>query len=437
MLTTRGLSNLSTYKIFKEKIKEYVKTGIDLKLDRLEVVLNLLKKPQEKLKCIHVAGTNGKGSVCTILSHILKNSGYKVGLFISPHVIDFKERIQINNEFIKEEDFFYILSSIEPLLVKLKNEENILLTEFEVITTIAFLYFFEKKCDLVILETGLGGRLDATNVIKKPLVSLITSISKDHTNILGKSLEEIALEKAGIIKENAPIICNCNISKEALEVIKKVAESKNSEFIISKNNIKVLKESYKKTLFEVEKDIYRLSLPGMHQILNISTVFACLEKLKKIGYEIPKNAVKLALKEIKHPSRLEILSENPTIILDGAHNEEGIESLKKYILKYFRKKTLYAVVGFLQDKFLGTALKEILPIFKRVILVKVNNERSFSLLELSSIVKKYNKNTYCAENFKTALNYAKNLVKNEDDIIFIFGSLYLAEEVRNYLFKKV
>lgn len=430
MIKIRGFSNLSTYKIFKEKIKEYVKTGIDLKLDRLKIVLNFLKNPQEKLKCIHVAGTNGKGSVCTILSYTLKNSGYKVGLFISPHVIDFKERIQINNEFIKKEDFFSILKEIEPLLIKLKNEENILLTEFEVITTIAFLYFLKKKCDLVILETGLGGRLDATNVIKKPLVSLITSISKDHTNILGSSLEEIAFEKAGIVKEGTPVICNYSIGEEALKVIKKVAESKNSEFIISKNNIKILKDSYKETLFELENDTYKLSLPGVHQILNVSTVCACLEKLKKIGHKIPKNALKKALVEVKHPARLEILSESPTIILDGAHNEEGIMYLKDYIFKYFKNKNLYAIIGFLQDKFLGTALEEILHIFRKITLVKVNNERSFNLSDLFNIVKKYNKNIYCAENLKIALRYTKKLVKNIDDVIFIFGSLYLAEEVK-------
>ena len=429
----RGFNGLSTYKIFKNEMKEYLKTGIGLKLDRLKVVLNFLKNPQEELKCIHVAGTNGKGSVCTILSYILKNSGYKVGLFISPHVIDFKERIQVDNEFIKEKDFFIILRRIKTLLVKLKNEENILLTEFEVITTVAFLYFFEKKCDLVILETGLGGELDATNVIKRPLVSVITSIAKDHTNILGNSLEKIAFAKAGIIKEGAPVICNYNIGGEALKVIKKVAENKNSEIIISKNNIKILKENYKETSFELENDTYKLSLPGTHQILNVSTVCACLEKLKKIGCKIPKNAIKKALEEVKHPARLEILSENPTIILDGSHNEEGIKSLKDYIFKYFRNKTLYAIVGFLQDKFLGTALKEILPVFSGVVPVRVNNERSFKLLNLFSIVKKYNQNIYCAKNFKTALRYTKNLVKNNDDVIFIFGSLYLAEEAKKYL----
>ena len=151
-----------------------------------------------------------------------------------------------------------------------------------------------------------------------------------------------------------------------------------------------------------------MSLPGTHQILNVSTVCACLEKLKKIGCKIPKNAIKKALEEVKHPARLEILSENPTIILDGSHNEEGIKSLKDYIFKYFRNKTLYAIVGFLQDKFLGTALKEILPVFSGVVPVRVNNERSFKLLNLFSIVKKYNQNIYCAKNFKTALRYTKS-----------------------------
>ena len=402
---------------------------MDLKLDRLERVLNFLENPQESLKCIHVAGTNGKGSVCSILSYILKNSRYQVGLFISPHVIDFKERIQVNNKFIKEAEFFNILNRIEPVLLKLKKEENVLLTEFEIIITVAFLYFLEKKCNFVILETGLGGRLDATNIIKKPIVSLITSISKDHTNILGNTLEEISFEKAGIIKKNIPIICNYGIEKKALNVIKKVAKSQNSEFIISKNNIKILKATYKNTLIEAKNTIYKLNLPGQHQMLNLSTVFACVEKLKEFGYKIKKDAIKKALEKVKHPARLEILTEKPTVILDGAHNEEGIKSLKNYILKYFKNKNLYAVVGFLKDKFLGKALEEILPIFKKIILLEVNSERSFNILDLSNLVKKYNKNIYCAKNIELALEYAKSLVK-KDDVIFIFGSLYLAEEVK-------
>ena len=423
---------MDTYKIFKEKVKKYAMKGIVLKLDPLKRALNFLGDPQESLKCIHVAGTNGKGSVCSILSYILKSSGYKVGLFISPHVIDFKERIQIDNKFIKEVEFFDILNRIEPVLLKLKREENILLTEFEIITTIAFLYFLEKKCDFVILETGLGGRLDATNVIKKPVVSLITSISKDHTNILGDTLEKISFEKAGIIKNNAPVICNYSIEKKALSVIEKIAKSQNSEFIISENNIKILKATYKNTLIETENTVYQLNLPGQHQVVNVSTVFACLEKLKQMGYKIMKQATKKALKMVKHPARLEILTEKPTIILDGAHNEEGIKSLKNYILKYFKNENLYAVVGFLKDKFLGDALKEILPVFKKIALSEVNSERSFNILDLSSLVKKYNKNIYCTKSVELAIEYAKKIAK-KNDVIFVFGSLYLAEEVKKVL----
>ena len=284
----------------------------------------------------------------------------------------------------------------------------------------------------MILETGLGGRLDATNIIKKPIISVITSISKDHTNILGNTLKKIAFEKAGIIKKNVPIICNYSIKKEALDVLKKIAKSKNSEIIISKNNIKILKETYKNTLIETENTIYKLNLPGQHQVLNISTVFSCVDKLKYMGYKISKEKITKALEKVEHPARLEILSESPTIILDGAHNEDGIYNLKSYILKHFGKKDVYAIFSSLKDKYFGTALEKILPIFKKVILVEVNNERSFSILDLCNLVKKYNENIKCSEGFESALKYVKALVK-KDDVVFIFGSLYLAEEVKEYL----
>lgn len=513
------------YKKFKEKIKKYTHSDIDLSLNRLKYVLNFLSNPQEELKCIHVAGTNGKGSVCSILSYILKNSGYRVGLFISPHVKDFTERIQVNNKNIIEKKFFSILEEIEPVLLNLNISYNVFLTEFELICVIAFLYFKNENCEIVVLETGLGGRLDATNIIKNPLFCVITSISKDHTNILGNNIEKIAFEKAGIIKSGCPVICGPKVKGKALEVIKKIAnirkskiiipvnttdgvnltevilESDNSEEVAEKTNtiiksvypktegpdvkkiiahknrietltlknyenikkgkptkitnernkplktepgilaievitykydIKILEEDHSKTIIELNDEKYTISLPGRHQVENVRTVFLCLELLKKRGYKIPKCAIKKALVEVKHPARLEILRTDPLIILDGAHNAEGIYSLYHYISTHFKGKKIYGILGLLKDKFFGDSLSKILPLFSKLVVVEVNNKRTFRLEEIYNLVKKNtNKVTY-ASNFVAAFNSLRNTLK-KDDVLVIFGSLYLAEEVKKYL----
>ena len=231
----------------KTDFKKYSKNEIDLNLKRLKIVLRLLGNPEKKLKFIHVAGTNGKGSVCNMISHILKNSGYKTGLYISPHVTDYKERFQINNKNISNEELKEILDETKPILSKLREENKIVLTAFELTTVIAFKYFCKNNCDIVVLETGLGGRLDATNVIENPIVSIITSISLDHTDFLGDNLEKIALEKSGIIKRHVPVICGPNIDIGPLSVIKNVAKKMESKFIVANiGNVKVIRENFYK-----------------------------------------------------------------------------------------------------------------------------------------------------------------------------------------------
>ncbi len=528
------------YKKFKEKIKEYILSGVDLSLNRLRCVLKHLNNPQEDLDYIHVAGTNGKGSVCTILSHLLKESGYRVGLFISPHVTDFTERIQVNSVNIQERDFFSILEQIEPLLMNLCATRKVFLTEFELIFVISLLYFKKKNCEIVVLETGLGGRLDATNVIKKPLLCVITSISKDHTDILGDSIKKIAFEKAGIIKSGCPLVCGQNVRGKALEVIKKEAKSKGcqiilykntvecahpevkkssaddsldlwkhkkykinekdpvdgdlrvkcitreatekisldnegmvvprlgsfnemdfkkcgnvikndakkvtditdvessfesekKELVVYKNSIKVLYEDYSKTIVELNGENCTINLPGRHQLENVCTSFLCVDFLRTIGFKIPKLAVKKALVEIKHPARLEILNKDPLIILDGAHNEEGINSLCSYILTHFKSKKVYGILGLLKDKFIGESLNKILPLFSKLIVTKVNNERTFKLEEIYNLVNRDSKEVICADNFATAFDISKNIMK-EEDVLIIFGSLYLAEEAKKHTF---
>lgn len=417
--------------------KKYTRPASDLTLSRIKLLLNLLGNPEKNLKFIHVAGTNGKGSVCTMLSYILKNSGYKTGLYTSPHIINFRERFKINNKMVSNLDLLNILKEIAPKILNLINEKNISLTEFELTTVIAFFYFYKNKCDIVILETGLGGRLDATNAIDTPLFSVITSLSLDHTNTLGNTLEKIALEKAGIIKKNKPVICGPNIEFNALNVIKNVAKAKYSEVVIAKNNnIKILKETFFSTVFKRNEKIFNLNLAGRHQIDNVSTVFECVNLLNKLGYKIAENSIFKSLSEVRHPARLEILGKEPLIILDGAHNKAGIDALYQYILMHFGGKRIIGIFAMLKNKYTGDSLAKILPLFSSLIVLEIkNNERSYSPEEIYSLAKKYNRNVI----YKSSVAEALSLVyytANKEDIVIIFGSLYLAGNIRNQIFGK-
>ena len=415
-------------------LRNYSNSKIDLNLERLKIALKLLNNPEKKLKFIHVAGTNGKGSACTMISHILKNSGYKTGLYISPHVTDYKERFQINNKNISNTELKEILDETKSVLSKLREENKIVLTVFELTTVIAFKYFCKNNCDIVVLETGLGGRLDATNVIENPVVSIITSISLDHTDFLGDNLEKIALEKSGIIKRHVPVICGPNIDIGPLSVIKNVAKKMESKFIVANiSNVKVIRENFYETIFERDNKIFKLNLPGRHQIYNVCIVFECVELLKKLGYKILDRSIYNSLKEVSHPARLEILSKKPLIILDGAHNEEGIESLHEYISKRFSNKRIIGVFSMLKDKYMGTALSKILKLFSLLIVLKIENEtRALPIKEVYNLAKKYNKNIVCKNNSEDAIRYLFSIINNYD-VTIIFGSLYLAGKIRKLI----
>lgn len=382
-------------------------------LCRIKEVLQRLGNPQDKFKSIHIAGTNGKGSVSAMLSNIFTRAEFKTGLFISPFIIDFRERIQINNEYISERD-----------LVEFSNrviKTNIKLTEFEFITAVAFLYFAEQNCDIAIIETGLGGRLDATNTLSSPLVSVITKIGLDHTAILGNTVSEIAEEKCGIIK-NCPTVTSANQQKEALDII---IENSKSLFIPDKEKLKIINNQEFGNTFIYKGYEYKLSLCGDYQIENALIV---LDTVHASGYDIPYNIIYEALKETRFPARMEIVSRKPLIIIDGAHNPDGAFVLARELKKYQGKVT--AIIGMMKDKNYNEFLKNTLCYCKAAVVVEVKNiPRSLKAEELQKSASLFCE-CYKSDDYDEAIKTAK-LVSNGEPI-FIFGSLYLASQIRKH-----
>lgn len=343
---------------------------INLGLERIQKALDLLGNPQKQLKFIHVAGTNGKGSVCAMLSAILKDSGMqerkdvKIGLFTSPHVFEYTERIKINDIEIEKEVFAKKIINI----VEIADKNDIHLTEFEILTAVAFEYFAENKVDVVILETGLGGRLDATNVIKTNLCSIITHIDLDHTERLGNTIEKISLEKAGIIKSNCPVIISPK--NAGFNFIKKIAESKNSEII----------DVGEVPIFLAEKS----ALKGAYQQENLALVLSAIDILNQKGFEITLEMIESGLKKVQHPCRFEFVRDK-NLIIDGAHNPNGAKALRESLEKTFPNQKFKFIFGCLKNKEYSSMMKNLFTSKDEIYFYQFNNPNSCSYEELAGI----------------------------------------------------
>lgn len=388
--------------------------GLPTTLDRIKTVLDKLGNPQDKLKAIHIAGTNGKGSISSMLASVFKCAGYKTGLFISPYIIDFTERIQINGDFISKEDLCEYAKRVK--------ETGVALTEFEFITATAFLYFKEQNIDILICETGLGGRLDATNTLDNLVAGVITKIGLDHTAILGDSISEITKEKCGILRDGV-VVTSSNQEKDALDVIKSYADNL---IIPQMNDCEIIKSDFSGNTFIYKGEKFDISLCGKYQVENAITV---IETIRNSGYDISYNTLYKGLKETTFPARLEVLKENPLIILDGAHNPDGAKVLAEELKKYSGKIT--AIIGMMKDKDYKEVLKITLPFCKNAICVGVENlPRSLSAEELFENAKEF-----CS--CETSLDYVTAIEKAKEisngNPIFIFGSLYLAADIRKLL----
>ena len=384
-------------------------------LDRITLALNRLCNPQDNFKSIHIAGTNGKGSVSAMLAKIFETAGYKTGLYISPFVIDFRERIQINGEFISEEDLVKYSQRVIDMGVKM--------TEFEFITAAAFSYFSDKKCDILIAETGLGGRLDATNTLKNTAATVITKIGLDHLGVLGDTVEKIAAEKCGIIKDCPVTVTSSNQRKEALSVIERFS---NRLVTPDLSGLTVLKSDENGNRIIYKNKEYNISLCGEYQIENAVTV---IETVEASGYDIPYETVKTALAKTFFPARAEIICKNPLVVLDGAHNPDGAAELSKILKKYGGRVT--ALIGVMRDKDYKAVLKATLPLCRSAVAVTVEDmPRTLDRDTLAAEASRYC-TAQAAENYEEAIKTAAMLAGK--DPVFVFGSLYLAGGIRQKL----
>ncbi len=415
-----------------EYIHSLEKFGIKPGMERIRALCAELGNPQDKLKVIHIAGTNGKGSTSTVISNILRKSGYNTGLFISPYVTDFRERIQYNGNMIEKNELAECVEKVKSAIDKL-SAKNIQPTEFEAVTAAAFLYFEKKKCDFVVLEVGLGGRLDSTNVILAPYVSVITSISLDHTAILGDTIEEIAAEKSGIIKFGAETVVYPFQDEKAMAVIRKTCEEKcNTLRIPDVSKLDIIGEFLDGTQAVYDGIGFVLPLAGEHMIYNTCTAIEAVRSLSRLGIVVSENAIKEGIESTIMPARTELIKKKPVVILDGGHNEGCADALSSFIGRHLSDKRIVMVCSIMADKDYESYLSAVAPLAETFIATKADVPRAMSSAELAENAKKYCGNCYDISDPSKAITAAHNILQS-DDALVVCGSFYLAGEIRDNL----
>lgn len=426
-----------TYQQSLEKIHSLLHLGSRPGLDRMLKLLDKIGNPQNKCKFVHIAGTNGKGSVSQMISSVLTEAKLKTGLFISPFITDFRERIQINGQMIPEQSLAHAVEYIFPIVEEMAEKGDII-TEFEFVNAVAFYYYAKENCDIVVLETGMGGLLDCTNTIPSPLCSVITPIALDHTAVLGDTIEKITFQKCGIIKENSFTVIGEQTDK-AIErqIVKYCVEHKNIYHFAEDCKFKVISSSLEGTTVKYKGRKLNLHLAGLHQIANLRTALKTIEVLTdEYFYPITKDDIEYGIAKAKNPARFELLSKSPRVILDGAHNPNGMESFGKSVKEYTSGKRVL-IMGMLRDKDISHSIDFIKGEFQTVITLTVDNPRSMTGEELAHICRDKFPNVITADSPKDAVDIALDLAKKEDSTIMICGSLYLAGEIRPILIDRL
>ncbi|WP_078555378.1 bifunctional folylpolyglutamate synthase/dihydrofolate synthase [Bacillus alkalicellulosilyticus] len=412
-------------------IHSLVPLGIKPGLKRMEWMLERLGNPERRLKYIHVGGTNGKGSTVSYLRHMLQEGGLRVGTFTSPYIEFFNERIAVNGEPISDEQLDELAKSVKPLVEELAESELGSPTEFEVITTIAFLYFAKVSYpDIVIMEVGLGGRLDSTNVIT-PMVSLITNVGYDHMHILGESIEEIAIEKAGIIKSGVPVITTAELP-EVLKIFIETAENKHAKALVLGHDFHIANEEGKRFSLQTpfaSFDKLHISMEGAHQVKNAALALMGLQYLRTFyALLIEEDEIRTGLEKTFWLGRFEKVSEKPLIIIDGAHNRQGVEALTETIFRYKPRKIL-AMLSLTKEKDVNDTFSPLYEVCDDITFTTFDFERAQQSHELYENCRFQHK--HHVENWKQGLSEMIEQTP-EDDIILVAGSLYFISEVRAY-----
>jgi len=427
-----AMTQIDSYNSTLKSMYSLRRFGIKLGLSTIRRILKSLGNPQDNFSCIHVAGTNGKGSVASALASILNASGYKTGLYTSPHLVRFNERITVRNRPVSNDNVVESYKAVKR--VHYGNREP---TFFEFTTAMAFYEFGRQKVDWAVIETGMGGRLDATNIVK-PALSIITNISVEHREYLGNTITEIAGEKGGIIKRRTPVIIGIK-QKRAISVVKEIAKRKSAPFFRMGDDFKVKRnKSGTFTYFGIKNNWRNLQtgLLGNYQVDNAALVVAACEVLNKKKADISIKSIKDGLTNNSWPGRLEVVSKNPFILLDGAHNLIAARNLSNYLSNNLSNRNITLVIGILDDKPYKAMLKSLLPICSRVILTSPKIDRALAPETLSAVVESFISNITIIPDVGEAVKYAIKTAL-PDDAVCIAGSLYLVGEAKEVLEKLI
>ena len=425
--------------------------GIKPGLERITTLLEMLGNPHHRVQFVHIGGTNGKGSTAVMLASIMRSAGYSIGLYTSPYLLSFTNRMSVNGSDIDHSELVGLVDRVRPLVEKISSEQNLGdMTEFEVVTALALEYFSSKKVDLVVLEVGLGGRLDATNVVN-PLLSVITNISLEHTAVLGNTIEAIAAEKAGIIKMKKPVLTAAE-NKIALKVFKarcrelqapfyrvyplqeKPGERQNHKPFAMLNEITEEGQIFTYYGFSLHLENLFIHLRGRYQLNNAATALAALEILAEEGFPVDESAIHRGLSETSWPGRLELLQKKPLVIMDGAHNPAAIEKLAEAMPQYFQYRRLILVIGILADKDIAAMLRHILPLADKIIFTRPVLSRAADPQDVANFAIGHFEmqiESLVIQDYSEALDRALELAGPEDAVL-VTGSLYTVSDIRAY-----
>ena len=420
-----------------EQIPGVSYTGPGYSLKHVEELLDRMGNPQLAAKTVHIAGTKGKGSVAAMIAQVLSTSGYKTGLYTSPHLLDLRERIKLDGNLISEAEFAAAMTEIKPFLESMKKDPTLRpLTYFEALTALAFVYFREKRVDFQVLEVGLGGRLDATNVVPRPLVCVITAISFDHMQLLGNTLAKIAREKAGIIKPGCWVVISPQPEEAAL-VFTDVCRDKQARAVWVGKDVTWHRIggdlNHQSLVIKGRNGKYKVNIPllGDFQLENASTAVAALEILASEGFAISPASIAQGLAEVKWPGRFQIVRQQPTVLIDGAHNVESIRRLVDNIKAYFASNRIFLVFGTSSDKDIPGIINELFALSPQVIITRASHSRAAPLATLATEFAKHGIKPDTRETVAQALSQALSLAQ-KTDVVCVTGSLFVVAEALDY-----
>ena len=400
-------------------------------LSRTRELLGLLGNPQDELRFIHVAGTNGKGSTCAMLASILQAAGYRTGLYTSPFVNRFNERIALNGIPISDQDLVDIFERIRPVVDNMENPPS----EFELITCAGMLYYKEQRCDVVVLEVGMGGEFDSTNIIHTPLLTIITAMGFDHMKYLGNTMTEIASAKAGIIKPDGTTLIYGE-NPEADKVFYETCEQRHSRLVVT-NHSRMVDHAHTLRGHDLSFGPYthvHLPLIGSHQVKNAAVVLTAVEELNRRGFLIPDGAVYAGMAAVKWPARMELLSENPVFLLDGGHNPHGFHAAAETLRELFPDRKIRVMMGVMADKDHRDMIRELLPLAEGFVTVQPDSPRSMTAKDLAEEIRSLGGLAVPAGSVE---NGVKMMIKEAkpNDVLLAIGSLYMAGTVRTAMGK--